>query len=286
SQGGIYDHLGGGFARYTVDETWLVPHFEKMLYDNAQLVSLYLHAYQATGNPLFKRIIEETLEYVSREMTHPAGGFYSASDADSEGVEGKFFAWTRSEIRSALNDADAALACSYWGVTEEGNFEGSNVLNVPVTPQEFAAGSGRDLTGLMDDISRIRQVLFNARSERVPPGIDDKVLTSWNALMLKAYAKAGTVLENKAWIAIAEKNARLLLDRVRDDEGRLLHTWKATGDSSEAPPNSTPTEPPGERDSTQGEARILGYLDDHACLVDALLTLYEATFDYSYVDSA
>jgi hypothetical protein len=270
ARGGIYDQLGGGFARYSVDDKWLVPHFEKMLYDNAQLVSLYLHAYQATGNTLFKRIVEETLEYVSREMTHPAGGFFSASDADSEGVEGKFFVWTPDEIDSALSSPeDVELAKTFWGVTDEGNFEDSNILTVPVSLEEFVANSSRDSVELLDDISRIRQTLLDARSKRVPPGIDDKVLTSWNALMLKAFAEAGAVFQNDRWIAVAEKNVRLLLDHVRDSEGRLLHTWKATSDS------------PG---GTEGDARILGYLDDHAYLIDALLTLYEATFDYSYVD--
>jgi uncharacterized protein YyaL (SSP411 family) len=268
ARGGIYDQLGGGFARYSVDEKWLVPHFEKMLYDNAQLVSLYLHAYQVTTKPLFKRVVEETLEYVSREMTHAAGGFYSASDADSEGVEGKFFLWTPCEIDAALSDpADAELAKLFWGVTEEGNFEDSNILTVPVSLEEFVAETGREPAELLDDIWRVRQVLLDERSKRVPPGIDDKILTSWNAMMLKAFAEAGAVLQNEKWIAVAEKNARLLLDHVRDSDGRLLHTWKATSDS-------------------EGEARILGYLDDHACLVDALLTLYEATFDYSYVDEA
>lgn len=268
ARGGIYDQLGGGFARYSVDDKWLVPHFEKMLYDNAQLVSLYLHAYQATKKPLFKRIVEETLDYVAREMTHPAGGFYSASDADSEGVEGKFFVWTSGEIDAALpNPEDAGLAKALWGVTDEANFEDSNVMNLPVSLEEFVADSGRDSTEFLGDISRIRQTLYEERSKRVPPGIDDKVLTSWNALMLKAFAEAGAAFQNEKWISIARKNARLLLDKARDSEGRLLHTWKATSDS-------------------EGEARILGYLDDYSYLVDALLTLYQATFDYSYVDAA
>ena len=268
ARGGIYDQLGGGFARYSVDDKWLVPHFEKMLYDNAQLVSLYLHAYQVTKKPLFGRIVEETLEYVAREMTHPAGGFFSASDADSEGVEGKFFVWTPAEIDDALsNSEDAELAKTFWGVTDEGNFEESNILYIPVALEEFVADSGRDSAEFLADISRIRQTLLSERSKRVPPGIDDKVLTSWNALMLKAFAEAGAVFQNARWIAIAENNARLLLDKVRDSEGRLLHTWKATSDS-------------------EGEARILGYLDDHANLIGALLTLYEATFDHSYIDEA
>ena len=267
ARGGIYDQIGGGFARYSVDEIWLVPHFEKMLYDNAQLVSLYLHAYQATRKPLFKRIVEETLEYVTREMTHQAGGFYSASDADSEGVEGKFFVWTTDEIDAALEPRDAELAKVYWGITEEGNFEGTNILFMPESREEFLSRSSQEPTEMIADIERIKNLLLKKRSERITPGIDDKILTSWNALTLKAFAEAGAVFENDEWIAIAKKNARLLLDQMKDAEGRLLHTWKATDDS-------------------HGDARILGYLDDHTYLIDALLTLYEATFDHSYVDEA
>jgi uncharacterized protein YyaL (SSP411 family) len=267
AHGGIYDQIGGGFARYSVDEKWLVPHFEKMLYDNAQLVSLYLHAYQVTKKPLFKRIVEETLEYIIREMTHPAGGFFSASDADSEGVEGKYFVWTSDEIDAVLDPSDAELAKAYWGVTEEGNFEDSNILHLPMSQAEFISRTGQDPDEVVADIERVRKLLLEARSKRVPPGIDDKILVSWNALMLKAFAEAGAVLERPEWIAVAEKNARLLLDQVKDSDGRLLHTWKATSE-------------------TEGDARILGYLDDHSYLVDALLTLYEATFDYSYVDEA
>lgn len=267
AHGGIYDQIGGGFARYSVDEKWLVPHFEKMLYDNAQIVSLYLHAYQATKKPLFKRVVEETLEYVVNEMTHPAGGFFSASDADSEGVEGKFFVWTSEEIDSVLDSNDAELAKAYWGITEEGNFEGSNILNLPMSQAEFLARSGQEPADLRASLERIRKLLYDARLKRVPPGVDDKILVSWNALMMKSFAEAGAVLEREDWIAVAEKNAKHLLGRLRDDEGRLLHTWKATSD-------------------TDGEARILGYLDDHSYLIDALLTLYEATFDFSYVTEA
>jgi uncharacterized protein len=267
AHGGIYDQIGGGFARYSVDEVWLVPHFEKMLYDNAQLVSLYLHAYQATKKPLYRRIVEETLEYVTREMTHAAGGFYSASDADSEGVEGKFFVWTSEEIDAVLEPSDAELAKTYWGVSEEGNFEGSNILHLPMSQADFLSRTGQEPLELLADIERVRDLLYEARSKRIAPGIDDKILVSWNALMLKAFAEAGAVFENSEWIATAEKNARLLIDQLKDEEGRLLHTWKATSE-------------------TEGDARILGYLDDHAYLIDALLTLYEATFDYSYVDEA
>ena len=271
--GGIYDQIGGGFARYSVDDKWLVPHFEKMLYDNAQLVSLYLHTYQATKKPLFKRVVEETLEYITREMTHAAGGFFSASDADSEGVEGKYFVWTSDEIDAALDSVDAELAKIYWGVTEEGNFEESNILHLPMSREEFISRSAQEPADMIDNIDRIRLLLLEERSKRIAPGIDDKILTSWNALMLKAFAEAGAVFENADWILVAEKNARLLLGQVKDSDGRLLHTWKATANDANG-------------DGLGGEARILGYLDDHAYLIDAVLTLYEATFDYSYIVEA
>ncbi len=267
AQGGIYDQIGGGFARYSVDDVWLVPHFEKMLYDNAQLVSLYLHGYQATKKPLFKKIVEETLEYVTREMTHASGGFYSASDADSEGVEGKYFVWTVDEIDSVLDPPDAELAKALWGISDEGNFEGSNILYLPISEAEFLSRSAQEPDDLRNDIERVKKLLLDARSKRVAPDIDTKILTSWNALMLKAFAEAGAVFENEKWVSAAEENARLLVERVKDSESRLLHTWSSTSD-------------------TEGEARILGYLEDHAYLVDALLTLYEATFEYSYVDRA
>ena len=159
AHGGIYDQIGGGFARYSVDDRWLVPHFEKMLYDNAQLISLYIHAYQATKKPLFKRVIEETLEYVTKEMTHAAGGFYSASDADSEGVEGKFFVWKSHEIDSALDSYDAELAKAYWGISEEGNFEGSNILNMPMSLPEFLSRTAQEPADLIADIERVRGIL-------------------------------------------------------------------------------------------------------------------------------
>jgi uncharacterized protein YyaL (SSP411 family) len=267
AHGGIYDQIGGGFARYSVDDRWLVPHFEKMLYDNAQLVSLYIHAYQVTKKPLFKRVIEETLKYVTKEMTHAAGGFYSASDADSEGIEGKFFVWTCDEIDSVLDSSDAELAKAYWGISDEGNFEGSNILNLSMSQPDFISRTAQEPADVITDIKRVRGILYQERLKRIAPGIDDKILVSWNALMLKAFAEAGAVFENDEWIGTAEKNARLMLDQLRDENGLLLHTWKATNDS-------------------EGDARILGYLDDHSYLVDALLTLYEATFDFSYVRAA
>ena len=271
AQGGIYDQIGGGFARYSVDDKWLVPHFEKMLYDNAQLVTLYVHAYQMSKKPLFKKVIEQTLGYVVREMTHSMGGFYSSSDADSEGVEGKFFVWTPGELDLILDAEDALLAKTYWQVTEEGNFEGANILNVPVGLENFAREHQLEVEVLEQDISRISAILLQERSRRVPPGIDDKILTSWNALMFKAFAEAGALFQNPNWIRIAEKNVRFLLTAMKDSDGRLLHSWKAKDNSSS---------------EYHGGSHILGYLDDHAYLIDALITLYEATFDYFYIEAA
>ena len=240
--GGIYDQVGGGFSRYAVDATWTVPHFEKMLYDNALLAPAYLHGWQVSREPLFRRVCEETLDWALREMRGPEGGFCSALDADSEGVEGKFYVWTLDDLRAALADealADAAVA--FFGVSEAGNFEGANVLE----------GRGP----LPERLAEIRERLYAARSARIRPGLDDKRLTSWNALMISALAAAGAGLERPDYVAGAAACAEFLLGELRDDEGRLLRTWK------------------------DGRAHIDGYLEDYAYLVQALLTLYEATFD-------
>jgi uncharacterized protein len=240
--GGIYDQIGGGFARYAVDATWTVPHFEKMLYDNALLARAYLHGWQVSREPLLRRVCEETLDWGLREMRGPEGGFCSALDADSEGVEGKFYVWTLDELRTALGDGetfDAAVA--FFGATEGGNFEGANVLE----------GRGP----VPDGLPGIQATLLAARAERVRPGLDDKRLTSWNALMISALAQAGAALERADYVSAAVACAEFLLRDVRDGDGRLLRTWK------------------------DGRAHIDAYLEDHAYLLEALLTLYEATFD-------
>jgi len=247
ARGGMYDQLGGGFARYSVDPLWLVPHFEKMLYDNAQLASLYLHAWQAFADPECRRIAEETLDYVLREMTDPAGGFYSAQDADSEGHEGKFFVWTADEIRAVLGaDADAAMA--YWGVDRGSNFEGKSILWLPGEPDAARAAGWR-------------RTLFEARERRVKPGRDDKVLAAWNGLMARAFAEAGRALGRADYLAAARRNAEFVLDSMRVN-GRLLRTWKA------------------------GQAKLKGYLEDYAMVAAALLELYAATFDRLWLDEA
>jgi uncharacterized protein len=247
ARGGIYDQLGGGFARYSVDRLWLVPHFEKMLYDNAQLASLYLHAWQAFGDPECRRVCEETLDYVLREMTDPAGGFYSAQDADSEGHEGKFFVWTPDEIRQVLGpEADAAMA--YWGVDRGPNFEGKSILWLPGQPDPERAAPWR-------------HKLFEARERRVKPGRDDKVLAAWNGLMARAFAEAGRALGRADYVDAARRNAEFVLGSMRSG-GRLLRTWKA------------------------GVAKLKGYLEDHAMVAAALIELYAATFDRLWLDEA
>jgi len=249
ARGGVYDQLGGGFHRYSVDEHWLVPHFEKMLYDNAQLARVYLHAWQVTGEPFYRTIAEETLDYVIREMTDSAGGFYSTQDADSEGVEGKFFVWTPDEIRSVLGDQADRFIDTY-GVTERGNFEGQNILELKGSLEEREALSGA------------RRRLFEAREDRVHPGRDDKVLTSWNGLMLAAFAEAARVLGRDDYREVAERNAGFLLKELRTPEGRLHHTCKA------------------------GVSGFNGYLEDYTHLVEGLLELYQTTFDPRWYTAA
>jgi uncharacterized protein YyaL (SSP411 family) len=241
ASGGMYDQVGGGFARYSVDERWLVPHFEKMLYDNALLARSYLHGWQVTGDELFREVTEHTLDWALREMRGPEGGFYSALDADSEGVEGKFYVWSVDELRSVLGD-DADSAIEWFGATAHGNFEGENILT---------RGDGDPPANLED----IKRRLYDVRAERVWPGLDDKRLTAWNALMISALADAGAVLERPDYVEAATTAAEFVLRDLRDADGRLLRTWK------------------------DGEAKLNAYLQDHAYMVEALLTLYESTFD-------
>src|SRR5919197_3448161 len=242
ASGGMYDQVGGGFARYSVDATWTVPHFEKMLYDNALLARAYLHGWQVSGEPLLRRTCEETLEWALREMRAPDGGFFSALDADSEGAEVKFYVWSVEELRDVLG-ADAPQALAWFGATAEGNWEGTNVLESrgPEPDAEVRA--------------RIRSRLLEARARRVRPGLDDKRLASWNALMVSALADAGAVLGREDLLDAARETAAFVLERMRDVEGRLLRT------------------------SNAGQARLNAYLEDHAFLLEALLTLHEATFE-------
>lgn len=253
--GGMYDQLGGGFARYATDVHWLVPHFEKMLYDNALLARVYLHAWQITGNPLYRRITEETLAFVARELRHEEGGFYSSYDADSEGEEGKFYVWTAEELRDALGE-DAALFMTQFDVREEGNWEGVNILNMPRPPQEVAEAAGLETAVLEDKIAALKQKLYAIRAQRVWPGLDNKVLTAWNGLMLAAFAEAGRALQRPDYTAIAGQTAEFLYRTMRTADGRLRRTWK---------PGSQP--------------RYNAYLEDYAYLADGLLALYQNSFD-------
>lgn len=259
--GGIYDQLGGGFHRYSVDAVWLVPHFEKMLYDNAQLIRIYLHLYQiyADRNPekagLFKRIAVETLEYVLREMTDAKGGFYSSQDADSEGEEGKFFVWTPEEVVEILGKEAAAEFCKYYDITSEGNFEGKNILNIK--EPSYTASSIQ----LRQNIQNEKQKLFEHRESRVKPFRDEKVLTAWNGLMLAAFAEAAAIFDDQRFLQAAVKNADFLLGELVHD-GRVLRSWK------------------------DGKAKLYGYIEDYANLADGLLELYQISGDTVYLRSA
>ena len=261
ARGGMYDQLGGGFHRYSTDPHWLVPHFEKMLYDNALLSRTYLHAYQATGKPFYRRIAEETFDYVLREMTDPAGGFYSTQDADSEGVEGKFFVWSPGEIVEALGVADGEFFNRFFDVTERGNFEGRNILNVPLEPSKVAEEMGMPEDEVMARVQQARERLYPVRELRVHPGRDEKALTSWNGLMLRSLAEGAAALGRDDYLASAVANAAFLLESLRKD-GRVLRTYK------------------------DGQAKLLGFLEDYAMLADGLVSLYEATFDRRWLDEA
>jgi uncharacterized protein YyaL (SSP411 family) len=252
ARGGIYDHVGGGFHRYSVDGQWSVPHFEKMLYDNAQLAPVYLHAYQLTGDERWRRVCEETLDWALREMLLPEGGFTSTQDADSEGEEGRFFVWTPQQLRDVLGPDDAALAADVYGVTEQGNFEhGATVLS-----------RNADAPHVDPSIDGIRKRLYAAREQRVHPGRDDKVITSWNALMLGALAEAGAALQRSDYVDAARRCAEFLLTQATTRDGVLLRTWK------------------------DGTAKITGFLEDVAFLCDALLTLYQATGEPRWFDES
>src|SRR5689334_17252955 len=227
ARGGIYDQLAGGFARYSVDERWLVPHFEKMLYDNALLTSAYLDAYLVTREERFARTVRETCNYILTYMTDAAGGFHSAEDADSEGEEGKFFVWTPDEIKHILGDKLAERFCYVYDVSDAGNFEhGKSILNLPKTTEQCAAVKGWDIEELQKELQESRVKLLAARDQRVRPGKDDKILVSWNALMIDALARASRIVEQPEYLIAAEKAADFILSQMSRPDGRLLHTWR------------------------------------------------------------
>ena len=261
AQGGIYDHLGGGFHRYSVDAKWLVPHFEKMLYDNAQLLRSYADVFRLTQEPLFKRVAEETTEYLLREMLHPEGGFYSTQDADSEGEEGKFFVWTPDEIKQLLGEEVGEIFCRVYDVSDVGNFERRNILHPILTLEQSAKFFRREPREIERIVAEARQRLFQEREKRVKPFRDEKILVSWNGLMLSGLAEAMDVSPNPLYLKAAEKTVNFIFTRMRRD-GLLLHTYK------------------------DGQAKFPGYLDDYAFLGVGLLDLYEATLDRSLLERA
>jgi uncharacterized protein YyaL (SSP411 family) len=260
--GGIYDQLGGGFARYSTDADWFAPHFEKMLYDNGQLLTLYSEAYSLTRNPLYKQVVHQTIAFAQRELLSPEGGFYSALDADSEGVEGKFYTFTTPELREHLG-ADFDWFADLYHITEEGNWEHVNILHRTETDESFAQRMGWTVDELSTKLQPIHERLMAVRDTRIRPGLDDKILCSWNGLILKGLATAYRVFNEPEFLTLALRQAFFLLRRMRDSRnGRLWHTYKL------------------------GRARQAGFLDDYAAVIDGLLALYQATFTESWLTEA
>lgn len=268
ARGGIYDQIGGGFHRYSVDAIWLVPHFEKMLYDNSQLSRLYLHTYQITGDDFFKTIAEDIYDYILREMVSPEGGFYSTTDADSEGVEGKFFVWSVDELDEALapitDDVPDAyeLAVEYYGASSIGNFEGTNILNVSAEDDIIAEYLGITVEELQGKLSAIKDRLYAVRTSRVYPGLDDKILAAWNGMMLASLAEAARVLGRDDYLVSAERAGDFLLGNLRNEEEHLYRTYK------------------------EGKAKLNAFLEDYANVIDAMLELYQSTFVEKWFDEA
>jgi uncharacterized protein YyaL (SSP411 family) len=261
SAGGVYDQLGGGFHRYSVDGQWIVPHFEKMLYDNALLIPLALDLFQSTGEADFARVARETADYLLREMRHEAGGFFSTQDADSEGHEGRFFVWTPDEIERALGPEEAKLFGRAYGVTAHGNFEGKTILRVMLRDDALAVEFNRPAEEIRARLAASRRTLFAVRERRVKPFRDEKVLTSWNGLAIAALARAGMVLDEPRYTQAAEDGAAFI-DRELRTDGRLLRTWK------------------------DGRAKLNGYLDDYTFVANALIDVYEATGMRRYLERA
>ena len=262
AQGGMYDQIGGGFSRYSTDERWLVPHFEKMLYDNALLTKIYLDAYLVTKEPFYRRIAVEILDYILREMTSPEGGFYSATDADSEGVEGKFFVWTPAEIKTLLEDEASRWFCAYYDITEQGNWEEKNIPNTPRSIEDIAGRFDIPPARLWESLMASRKKIYEARLKRVPPGLDDKILTAWNGLMISALSEGARVLHEPRYLNAAKHAADFLLGRLVQSDGRLLRTYRA------------------------GKAHLNAYLEDYAYFCEALIDLYEAGGDFRFLTEA
>ena len=262
ADGGIYDQIGGGFSRYSTDDHWKVPHFEKMLYDNAQLVSLYSAAYQQTKNPKYERIVSETLDFIQRELTSKEGGFYSSLDADSEGEEGKFYVWTKSELQKVLGDK-ADLIFDYYNITENGNWEkGRNILFISSRDREIAEKYKISENELTKHVLEAKKMLLTKRAQRIRPRLDDKIITSWNALMLKAYVDAYRAFGHQNYLDVALKNAEFINEKIKTKDNRLHRNYK------------------------NGKVSINGFLDDYAFTIEAFIFLYQATFDEKWLKSA
>lgn len=262
AQGGIYDQLGGGFARYATDEEWFAPHFEKMLYDNAQLVSFYAKAYRFSKNKRYQKVVKETLEFINRELTHEKGGFYSALDADSEGREGAFYVWKARELERILTEGEYRLISAYYGITRIGNWEeGNNILHIAQGAEEVANEMEVNLDQFQETLNHAKSKLFKARSRRIRPATDDKILLSWNALMLKAYVEAFKSFERKEYLECALKNAEFIETNMRLADGGLYRNFRE-------------------------KASIPGFLDDYAFLADAYIALYQVTFEKRWLDKA
>ena len=261
AQGGIYDHLGGGFHRYSVDAKWLVPHFEKMLYDNAQLLRIYAQAFVITHEPLFKSVVEETAGYLLREMLHTEGGFYSTQDADSEGEEGKFFVWTPDEVNRLLGEADGEIFCRMYDVTEQGNFEEKNILHPILTIEQASKFFRKERAEIETLVARAKEKLLAAREKRIKPFRDEKIITAWNGLTLSGLAEAIKISDNPACTEAANRTIEFIFNKMFRD-GFLLHVYK------------------------DNHAKLLGYLDDYAFLAIGLLDLYEVIFDRSLLERA
>ena len=260
--GGIYDQLGGGLSRYSTDHEWLVPHFEKMLYDNSLFVWVLIETFQITKKHLYENAVRDILNYVARDMTSPDGAFFSAEDADSEGVEGKFYVWSKAEVLKILGAESGELACAFWDITEHGNFEGSSIPNRPRSDEDVAAQFRITPEEMRKTLRASREKLMAVRSKRVRPLLDDKVLTSWNALMISAFARASRVFNDPEFEKMATRAADFIFNNLFDDSGRLLRRWR------------------------DGEARFPAYLCDHAQLAVACLDLYETTYDPAWFRKA
>ena len=263
ARGGIFDQIGGGFARYSTDPEWLAPHFEKMLYDNGQLVSLYANAWKVTKKPQYKNVVDETLAFIERELMDESGGFYSSLDADSEGEEGKFYVWTLAEVKAVLDDQHFKLVKAYYNLSEKGNWEhGNNILHIQKSLAQIAKKQNLDLAQADKMIQHAKNQLLNERAKRIRPGLDDKILTSWNALMLKGYVDAYLTFNESHHLKTALKNAHFLADKMMTKEGQLSRNYK------------------------NGKASINAFLDDYALTAWAFMALYEATFDEQWMEKA